>query len=88
MTPKAFKRISICAALLLATASTAKAQKITDARIADLIREAAARAGVQAPGTAPGHHRPRVPTRRALPGDRNEVALARGERSGSRAGRR
>ena len=42
----------------------------------------------QAPGTAPGHHRPRVPTRRASPGDRNKVALARGERSGSRAGRR
>ena len=45
------KWLITCAMFVLATASNAAAQKITDQRIADLIREAALRAGVE-PKTA------------------------------------
>jgi outer membrane protein len=47
MRSNVLKWLVTCAALVLATASTAAAQKITDQRIADLIREAALRAGVE-----------------------------------------
>jgi outer membrane protein len=48
------KGLVTCAAVVLATASTATAQTVTDQRIADLIREAALRAGVEpAIATAP-----------------------------------
>lgn len=51
MKPNGLKWPVACAVLVLVTASTATAQKITDQRIADLIREAALRAGVE-PTTA------------------------------------
>ena len=48
MKSNGLKGLVTCAVIVLATASTAAAQKITDQRIADLIREAALRAGVEA----------------------------------------
>src|SRR5204862_4584953 len=48
MKSNGLKGLITCAVLVLATASTAAAQKITDQHIADLIREAALRAGVEA----------------------------------------
>jgi outer membrane protein len=47
MKSNGLKGLVTCAVIVLATASTAAAQKITDQRIADLIREAALRAGVE-----------------------------------------
>jgi len=71
MRSNGLKGLVTCAALVLATASTAAAQKITDQRITDLIREAALRAGVEpAIATAP-------PSARAVAGqgDRPNVRL-------------
>jgi outer membrane protein len=51
MTSNGMKCLITCATFVLATASNAAAQKITDQHIADLIREAALRAGVE-PTTA------------------------------------
>ena len=48
MKSNGLKGLVTCAVIVLASASTASAQKITDQRIADLIREAALRAGVEA----------------------------------------
>jgi len=48
MKSNALKGLITCALFVLATASTATAQKVTDQHIADLIREAALRAGVDA----------------------------------------
>jgi len=61
-----------CAGLVLATASPAAAQKITDQRIADLIREAALRAGVEHTTAT------RAPSTQAVPGpgDRPVVRLS------------
>jgi outer membrane protein TolC len=52
--------VTTCATLVLATASNAGAQKITEERIQELIREAAARAGVSqtVPGTPPAQSAP------------------------------
>lgn len=61
-----------CAMFVLATASNAAAQKITDQRIADLIREAALRAGVE-PTTATGPPSPQTVTGQ---GDRPTVRLS------------
>jgi outer membrane protein TolC len=47
MKSNGLKSLITCAMVVLATASNAAAQKITDQRIADLIREAALRAGVE-----------------------------------------
>ncbi|HEY3044047.1 MAG TPA: TolC family protein [Vicinamibacterales bacterium] len=47
MKSNGLKCLITCATVVLATASNAAAQKITDQRIADLIREAALRAGVE-----------------------------------------
>ena len=62
MKSNGLKQLFTCAVLVLATASSAAAQKITDQRIADLIREAALRAGVE-PTTASG-----APSAQAVPG--------------------
>ena len=46
MRPSGLTSLTSCAVLLLATASHAAAQQVTEARLQELIREAAARAGV------------------------------------------
>ena len=71
MRSNGLKALATCAVFVLATASTAAAQKITDQHIADLIRDAALRAGVT-PAVATGG-----PTAQAVPGqgDRPTVRL-------------
>ena len=71
MRSNGLKALATCAVFVLATASTAAAQKITDQRISDLIREAALRAGVT-PAVATG-----APAVQAVPGqgDRPTVRL-------------